>query len=273
MKLLQKSSLLLITIFTITLIDIHSGLSEETTPLINEIMSSNASTIKDEDGDYSDWIEIYNPGDLPIDLAGYGLSDRADDPFKWIFPELILDAEKHLLVFASGKDRTDTPNHWETVITQDEEWKYFVGINEPPEDWRFLKFDDSGWDSGSSGFGFGDNDDETIVRQVTSFYIRKTFNVEDIANIIQGILQIDYDDAFVAYLNGTEFARANFPGTLGTPPPYNQTSVESREAKMYTGGNPSVFSIENIQALLVEGENIIAIQVHNYNIFDTDLTA
>ena len=80
---------------------------EEGVPLVNEVMSLNTATHRDEDGDYSDWIELYNPGDAQIDLAGYGLSDRAGNPHKWIFPQLTLAPRSHLLVFASGKDRRD----------------------------------------------------------------------------------------------------------------------------------------------------------------------
>jgi hypothetical protein len=74
--------------------------------VINEIMSSNSHTIADEDGDYSDWIELYNAGPAAVNLNGFGLSDNADAPFKWIFPDMTLGAGSYLLVWASGKDRT-----------------------------------------------------------------------------------------------------------------------------------------------------------------------
>ena len=45
--------------------------------VINEIMSANVSTITDEDGDYSDWIELYNGTNDAINLAGYTLSDNS----------------------------------------------------------------------------------------------------------------------------------------------------------------------------------------------------
>ena len=246
--------------------------SNEMKPLINEVMSSNTTTILDEDGDYSDWIELFNPGSTAINLTGYGLSDRVDDPFKWIFPNCNLDPGEHLLVFASGKDRTPVVNHWETVINQGDEWRYFIGRTEPPENWMSVEFEDSEWLSGPSGFGYGDDDDATETRQTTSFYIRRSLTIDDIANIFRCLLQIDYDDAFVAYINGTEIARVNIPGTVGTPPPNYQTALESIEAKMYTGGNPEVFNITDFQSLLVPGENVLAIQVHNYNILDDDMT-
>ncbi len=72
---------------------------------INEAMALNHTTLRDENGDYPDWIELYNSGDKAVNLAGYGLSDRAADPFRWEFPEIFLEPGDYLLVFASGKDR------------------------------------------------------------------------------------------------------------------------------------------------------------------------
>ena len=71
---------------------------------INEIMASN-STIQDNDGDYSDWIELYNHGSEVVDLTGYGLSDDATSPFKWQFPATFILPNSYLLVWASSKDR------------------------------------------------------------------------------------------------------------------------------------------------------------------------
>ncbi len=73
-------------------------------PVINEIMSINTTTIQDRDGDYPDWIELYNPGDSLINLTGYGFSDDTTDPLKWIFPSTILQPGEFKLVFASDKN-------------------------------------------------------------------------------------------------------------------------------------------------------------------------
>ncbi|MFC1694308.1 lamin tail domain-containing protein, partial [Candidatus Latescibacterota bacterium] len=105
-----KISLTLTKTIFILLIIITPGYAEQPTPLINEIMSSSASTIEDEYGDYSDWIELYNPGVSSIDLSGYGLSDRPDNPYKWIFPNCFIFPGEHKLIFTSGKDRIDDSN-------------------------------------------------------------------------------------------------------------------------------------------------------------------
>lgn len=76
--------------------------------IISEAVAVNASTLADEDGDYADWVEIYNEGSSAVNLEGYGLSDRAQEPFRWRFPALELKAKERLVIFASGKDRRST---------------------------------------------------------------------------------------------------------------------------------------------------------------------
>ena len=75
--------------------------------VINEVLASNATTNADEDGDFEDWIELYNPGHETINLLGFGLSDDYDNPFRWIFPDVSIAPGEFLLVWASGKDRND----------------------------------------------------------------------------------------------------------------------------------------------------------------------
>lgn len=91
-------------------------IQEVTSPLIiNEVMASNGQGLQDEDGDYSDWIEIYNRSDQAINLGGWALSDDPGDLDKWPFPDLRLNSQEYLIVFASAKDRRpmqpDQPLH------------------------------------------------------------------------------------------------------------------------------------------------------------------
>ncbi|MEZ5324682.1 MAG: CotH kinase family protein [Verrucomicrobiales bacterium] len=76
-------------------------------PEISEILASNSSILADSDGEFSDWIEIHNPDAVPVNLAGYTLTDSKSTLGKWIFPSITLQPEAYLVVFASGKDRTD----------------------------------------------------------------------------------------------------------------------------------------------------------------------
>ncbi|MBN1541127.1 CotH kinase family protein [candidate division KSB1 bacterium] len=80
---------------------------------INEVVSSNQTSLADEDGDYPDWIELYNAGDQDRNLDGFGLSDNGNEPFKWVFPSLSIPGKGFLVVFASDKNRSlsDDPLH------------------------------------------------------------------------------------------------------------------------------------------------------------------
>jgi len=74
-------------------------------PVISEFMADNDSVLADEDGAFSDWIEIRNPEGVAISLAGYHLTDDAGNLTKWTFPAVNLNAGATLVVFASNKDR------------------------------------------------------------------------------------------------------------------------------------------------------------------------
>jgi hypothetical protein len=76
-------------------------------PTISEFMAANDSWLADEDGDFSDWIEIHNPDGAAVSLAGYHLTDSSTNLSKWTFPATTLDPGAYLIVFASGKNRTD----------------------------------------------------------------------------------------------------------------------------------------------------------------------
>lgn len=77
--------------------------------VINELLASNGNIIADEDGEFGDWIELFNRGSTPIELNGIGLSDNPQQPFRWVLPDLTLEPGEFLLVWATGKDRND-PN-------------------------------------------------------------------------------------------------------------------------------------------------------------------
>ncbi len=74
--------------------------------IITELMAGNSGTLLDEDGDPSDWIELYNDGNSIADLEGWYLTDDPDVLQKWRFPAVTVEAGGFLVVFASGKNRT-----------------------------------------------------------------------------------------------------------------------------------------------------------------------
>lgn len=78
--------------------------------VINEVMASNATTHADEAGEFEDWVEVYNRGAAPIDLAGYTLSDDPSDPFAFRLPSRSLGPGEHLVIWCDG-DLTQGPLH------------------------------------------------------------------------------------------------------------------------------------------------------------------
>lgn len=72
---------------------------------LTEFMAANDTTLNDEDGDNSDWIEIHNEGDTSADLAGWYLTDSASNLRKWQFPSTNIARGAYLIVFASEKNR------------------------------------------------------------------------------------------------------------------------------------------------------------------------
>jgi hypothetical protein len=239
--------------------------------LINEFSSSNVSGITDEDGDHSDWIELYNSSALETNLEGYHLSDDAHNLKKWTLPAISLKSGYYLLIFASGKDRTALPLSFQTIIRKGADWQFLVPSSDIGNSWRNNGFDAFTWNTGSSGFGYGDNDDSTVLDNIISVYIRKEFVINNLQDISELVLSIDYDDGFVAFINGHEIARSNL-GTAGSAVAYNQTANASREATMYGGGNPVNFNISDPANFLVEGVNVIAVQGHNNSSGSSDFS-
>lgn len=163
-------------------------------------------------------------------------------------------------------------HHWETVVYDSMKWRYWVGTSDPGTNWNTVAFNDNAWPQGQGGFGYGDNDDRTIISPTLSVFIRKKFNITNRDKIQDALLHVDYDDGFIAYLNGVEIARSTMPaGNVA----FNQGSNGLHEALLFQGQAPEGFLIraDRLASLLVPGENTLAVQVHNDNISSSDLSS
>ena len=238
--------------------------------VINEVQSSNVTGITDEDGDHSDWIEFYNMSDQDVDLAGYIVSDRNDiDSAGWVFPKVKIPAKSFLLVFASGKDRRVVSTKYHTIIRRGDCWKYYIPDSGMPEGWREPGFNDSLWASGPSGFGYNDGDDSTFLNNIKSLLIRKEFDIEDVNSISGMLLHVDYDDGFIAFINGQEVAMRDIDSWNSD---YSQVVAGYHEAVLYSGGVPEQIDLIEKLSLLQNGKNVIAIQGHNNGVSSSDFS-
>jgi hypothetical protein len=87
--------------------------------VINEVMTSNASFAPDYEGDYPDWIELWNPTSNPLSLENYQLVH--DEVDQWTFPPLTLQPNQYLVVYASGKNRTTGELHTSFLLSRNGE--------------------------------------------------------------------------------------------------------------------------------------------------------
>lgn len=86
--------------------------------IINEGSNKNYSILPDEDGEFEDWIEIFNAGNTPIDLFGYSLSDNNDEPGLWTFPHDVLAPGEFRVVYCSEKNRFATEPFTDVMLDQ-----------------------------------------------------------------------------------------------------------------------------------------------------------
>ncbi len=93
---------------------------------ISEFMASNGTTLLDQDGDASDWIEIYNPTGDAVDLDGWHLTDTASDLTRWRIPAVTIEAGGFVVVFASGKDRSQPGSELHTNFSLSADGEYLA---------------------------------------------------------------------------------------------------------------------------------------------------
>ncbi|HTG43279.1 MAG TPA: metallophosphoesterase family protein, partial [Verrucomicrobiae bacterium] len=146
-------------------------------------------------------------------------------------------------------------------------WRYFKGVNEPGSPlgaWRLPEFDDRNWPLGLSGFSTltytSANTPEATALQdfglgYNTVYFRKDFIVAQPASLAALLLRIDYDDGFIAYLNGREVARRGIAGTADEP------LAAGSLAANHPRGPTEEIDVSHALPLLRTGTNLLAIQV------------
>jgi outer membrane protein assembly factor BamB len=159
--------------------------------------------------------------------------------------------------------KNSAPSEYLAAIPPGDVWSYLAG-SDPPDDWNSPEFDDSKWKTGKAGFGYGDNDDATVLDmkgKYTRVYIRHEFDRSVLKNADRLGLMINYDDAFVAYLNGQEILRRGVKGDG------KQAKVSSHEASGH-----EFIEIEQGIKLLKPGKNLLSIVGHNTGTTSSDFT-
>lgn len=99
--------------------------------VINEYSAANLESFQDEFDRAEDWIELYNASSSDLDLGGWHLSDKPDNPTKWIIPNgTIIPANGHLLFICSARDGVFSGQcHTNFRLTQTEDDEFIVLSN------------------------------------------------------------------------------------------------------------------------------------------------
>jgi len=154
----------------------------------------------------------------------------------------------------------------EALIQAGNSWRYFKGMTAPPGNWNERTFDDSSWDSGATGIGYGDDDLATELNDMedsyVSVYTRKSFTISSLSEVQQVDLRLTYDDGCVIYVNGTEVTRVNMPGG---------TISETTTASTKVEPSKTIWLPLSLGAFR-EGNNVLAVSVHNRSTGSSDLT-
>lgn len=171
-----------------------------------------------------------------------------------------------------------------TVFPQDTLiYKYFVGITKPDSGWENIAFKDSSWIQGHGPIGYGDNDNTIKTDTVVSVYIRYRLTVDEetIQKIKALVLYNDFDDGFIAYLNGLEILRVNMDDSIRHPG-HLQTTSRSHEAEDYRFSKVSMwiykpvqgyyFDSAQLQKYNLDTVNVLSFEVHNDSLKGSDLT-
>ena len=175
------------------------------------------------------------------------------------------------------------------LVTQTDTWKYLPGVVEPSGSlydpaqlftgklnvpWGTGSYDDSAWATGTGPIGAGSAVGTGklvpgVIGVTPSIYLRKAFAVTAAQAADKSTMQllVDYDDAFVAYVNGVEVARANIGAVPNT---FTPSTAVANATRNNTGGQ-TVFLIDTPAHLLVEGQNVLAIQMANVAVNDPDI--
>ncbi|GEQ84541.1 hypothetical protein ULMS_00490 [Patiriisocius marinistellae] len=136
--------------------------------------------------------------------------------------------------------------------------------------WKETNYDDSGWQTGNGKFGYGDGNETTTLNfgsngnnKYPTYYFRYEFDISDASQYGDLLYNILFDDGVVVYLNGVEIHRANMPG--------GQITYNTYASGTIGGSDENDFDLFSSANLLINGANVIAVELHQATPGSSDL--
>jgi outer membrane protein assembly factor BamB len=165
----------------------------------------------------------------------------------------------------TGAPKVKIPANTIEIIPPNDKWTYLAG-KDAADGWTKpgAKLDE--WKTGRAGFGYGDGDDRTEIKMKGKFgrvYIRREFDAATVEKASELLLAINYDDGFIAYLNGVEVARKSVGSGRGAA----AKSIRSHEAS-----GTEIVAIDGFKKHIRPGANVLAIEGHNTSLGSSDFS-
>jgi hypothetical protein len=166
------------------------------------------------------------------------------------------------------------------LISRGAVWKYLDDGSDQGTAWRSTTFNDDSWDSGPAQLGYGDDDEATVVgfvdtdlnvagdqRNATT-YFRRSFSIDDPADVIGLTLSLLYDDAAVVYINGGEVARTSGLPAIPRYDDYSSSVIAGADERAFTEFVLPGSALSRLNS----GTNTIAVEVHQSSINSSDMS-
>lgn len=161
---------------------------------------------------------------------------------------------------------------FERILPTRSTWRYLDDGSNQRTAWREPDFDDSQWESGRAQLGYGGNGERTEIgfgpdsqNKFRTTYFRTTFDVDNPQQYEAGLIRLVRDDGAVVYLNGEEIIRSNMPSGRINYRTLSRSTVGGSEER-------SFFEFDFPTDLIRDGENTIAVEVHQTNNSSSDLS-
>ena len=160
------------------------------------------------------------------------------------------------------------------LVNHGDLWQYHKGTNAPQSGWQTISDAslDTTWANGDGGIGYADNTNETSLCPTlltdmrnfyTTAYLRRSFQITNTVDPnLRLLLSMDWDDGFVAYLDGAEIQRALAPGAVGVEPAYNAVATglhESSRGNSPPINPPTTYDLGAAGGRLASGTHVLAI--------------
>ncbi|MFN8444063.1 MAG: S8 family peptidase [Caldilineaceae bacterium] len=168
-------------------------------------------------------------------------------------------------------DKVSSGSGWVALVPDASQWLYSTESSKVDSTWKDIHFDDSKWKLGQAELGYGDGDETTTIKasnsgnDTTTAYFRRRFIASDATTFSGLTLSILKDDGIVIYLNNSEIYRGNMPSGTITASTAALVAIEGADETRWT-------HVDVPATALVNGENILAVEVHQAVTTTTDLS-